>query len=53
MENELMNYALEILRKRANDLNRTPEQRIAYGAAVDMIEYATEGNYECLTQFDY
>ena len=53
MENELMNYALEILRKRANDPNRTPEQRIAYGAAVDMIEYATEGNYECLAQFDY
>lgn len=53
MEIELLDYALEILRKRANDPNRTPEQRIAYGAAVDMIECATKGNYECLTQFDY
>jgi hypothetical protein len=53
MENELMNYALEILRKRANDLDRTPEQRNAYRSAISIIEYATEGNYECLAQFDY
>lgn len=53
MENELMIYALEILRKRANDPDRTPEQRNAYRSAISMIEYATEGNYECLAQFDY
>lgn len=53
MENELMNYALEILRKRANDPDRTVDQRATYLTAVMMIEYAIEGNYECLAQFDY
>lgn len=52
--NELMAYALEILAKRANDTEtRTIEQRIAYQAAIDIIQYALDDNYECLAQFDY
>ena len=52
-ERKLVEYALEILRKRSNDYDRDWQARFAYESAVSMIEYALEGKYDCLCQFDY
>lgn len=52
-ERELVEYALEILRKRSNDCHNDLHARSAYESAVSMIEYALEGKYDCLCQFDY
>ena len=59
MENNLKNeaildYALKILRDRAHywencgDFNRT----VCYSSAVAILEYAVEGDWEGLNQFD-
>lgn len=50
---EYLAYAVEILSRRANDPDRTPEQRVAYWAAIDMIAYAMNEDFEALHQFDY
>lgn len=52
-QDALLDKALKILEKRANDEHRTIEARIAYGSAIDMFRYALECNEECLNQFDY
>ena len=52
-ENDLMQYALDILERRAEDLDRDPSSRIAYCTAIDLIKYALAGNEECMRQFDY
>ena len=52
-EIKLVEYALEILRKRSNDSTRDLNTRSAYESAVSIIEYALDGKYECLCQFDY
>lgn len=52
-ERKLVEYALEILRKRSNDYHNDLHARSAYESAISMIEYALEGKYDCLCQFDY
>ena len=52
-EIKLVEYALEILTRRSNDCHNDLHARCAYESAVSMIEYALEGKYDCLCQFDY
>ena len=53
MEKDLMQYALEILEKRATDLERDPSSRIAYWTAVDLIKSAQAGDKDTMKNFDY
>ena len=52
-ERNLVEYALEMLRKRSNDCHNDLHAGSAYESAGSMIEYALEGKYDCLCQFDY
>lgn len=52
-ERKMIEFALEILRQRSTDYTRDYPTRCAYESAVQIIEYALEGNYECLCQFNY
>ena len=48
-----IDYALQILEKRATDEERSVEERMAYNSALCIMLYALSDNYECLAQFDY
>lgn len=52
-DKEILEYALSIIIKRSRDMSRTLESRGAYNSAADILEYALEGNIECLREFDY
>ena len=49
----MIEFALEILKQRSTDYERDYHARCAYESAAQIIEYALEGNYECLCQFVY
>ena len=69
MDERLIKYALEIIRKRALSYDRDREIALAngdedyymtaidfltaYSSAATILEYAIEGNEECMRQFDY
>lgn len=52
-ERKMVEFALEILKQRSLDGDRDWHARLAYENAAQIIEYALEGNYECLCQFNY
>ena len=49
---KLVYEALEIIRRRSVDRNRTDIQRMSYSSAYDILCYALNENAECLTQYD-
>ena len=49
----LVDYALQILEKRATDEKCNADERMAYNSALCIMLYALSDNYECLAQFDY
>lgn len=54
MTEEMYKLLRKILQDRAEFYNGiSPERWIAYTSVLDMLEYAHDGNYECLAQFDY
>lgn len=52
-QKRLIDLAIEILDKRASDMERNPSARSAYNSAVTMLVYALEEKEDCLRQFDY
>ena len=50
---ELINYALTIMERRADQKDRPIDSKISYTSCIDMIRYALEENEECLAQYDY
>lgn len=52
-QKELLDYALTILKKRAEDEDRNANARAAYNSAISIVTYVLEENEECLSQFDY
>lgn len=55
MNNEqlaLIYKALGIIKRRSVDPRRTPEQRMSYDSAWQILWYALEENAECMAQFD-
>ena len=44
---------LEILERRASDEGRDAWSRVAYDNALQMVQYALDGDMECLSQFNY
>lgn len=49
---KLVYEALEIIRRRSVDKNRTDAQRMSYNSAYEILLYALNENAECLAQFD-
>ena len=52
-QTELIWEAIRIIRNRSNDSNRSIEQRISYGSALDILLCAIEEKPESLHQFNY
>lgn len=52
-QSALIDKALKIMERRAEQEDRSVESRIAYTSCIDMIRYALAENEECLNQFDY
>lgn len=50
---ELINYALTIMERRAEQEDRSVDSKVSYTSCIDMIRYALDENEECLAQFDY
>lgn len=53
MNMELLNYALTMLSKRAQDPRYSIEEQLSYDSALSIITAALENNEEVLRQFDY
>ena len=53
MNMELLNYALTILSKRAQDSRYSIGEQLSYDSALKIIVAALENNEEVLRQFDY
>ena len=53
MNMELINYALTILSKRAQDSRYSIGEQLSYDSALNIIVAALENNEEVLRQFDY
>lgn len=55
MNEQLIRECLRMLRERQNWWGNVgfTEPANTYGNAADMLEYAIDGNAECLAQFDY
>lgn len=54
MTEEMYQLLHKILTNRADAHDgRNTDMWIAYESALTMIEYAHDGNYECLSQYDY
>lgn len=51
-QERLIDLAIEIMTKRANDPNRNSSTRTAYNNAVTMLNYVLEENEEYLRRFD-
>lgn len=51
-QRDLVYEALRIIQRRSVDPRRTIEQRISYGAALDILRYALDENAECMYLFD-
>ena len=49
---DLFYEALRIIQRRSVDPQRTIEQRVSYGSALDILRYALDGNAEGMYQFD-
>ena len=53
MNMELLNYALTILSKRAQNPRYSIGEQLSYDSALNIIVAALENNEEVLRQFDY
>lgn len=52
MDNEILEVLRHIFQARIDNAVNNHD-RVAWGSARDIVEYAVAGNMECLRQFDY